>query len=366
MGRFASSKHSEIVMKLGVDEKVIVIGVAADSGCGKSTFMRRLTKVFGGANVGPLGGGFGAPGGWETNTLVSDFTTVICLDDYHANDRQGRKKTCLTALHVKEQNFYLMYEHIKSLKAGEAIKKPIYNHVNGTLDTPETVVPTPIVIIEGLHPLVDPRVRELLDFTIYLDISDDIKFAWKIQRDMAERGWTLEQVKESIEQRKPDFAAYVEPQKEFSDVVISVLPSEISKEPVGKHLKVKLIQRTGLKAFKPAVIIDEDVNVKVVPSSVKTEPTCGVELSYGKEKFYNREVAVVSMDGKLADINDYVKIEKVLSSTAAKTPVELSAELIKVGPNAPGSLDGTGLFQTITALKLREFYETATGKKVAA
>lgn len=55
---------------------------------------------------------------------------------------------------------------------------------------------------------------------------------------MAERGWTLAQVQESIEQRKPDFAAYVAPQMEFSDVVISVLPSDISKEAVGKHLKV--------------------------------------------------------------------------------------------------------------------------------
>lgn len=42
--------------------------------------------------MGPLGGGFGN-GGWETNTLVSDTTTVICLDDYHANDRGGRKIT---------------------------------------------------------------------------------------------------------------------------------------------------------------------------------------------------------------------------------------------------------------------------------
>lgn len=110
---------SSLRMQLGKDEKVIVIGVAADSGCGKSTFMRRLTKVFGGKNVGPLGGGFGAPGGWETNTLVSDMTTVICLDDYHANDRNGRKVSGLTALHVKEQNFDLMYEHIKALKAGQ-------------------------------------------------------------------------------------------------------------------------------------------------------------------------------------------------------------------------------------------------------
>lgn len=170
----------DVSMKVAPGEKVTVIGVAADSGCGKSTFMRRLTKVFGGSNVGPLGGGFGAPGGWETNTLISDVSTVICLDDYHANDRAGRKVSGLTALHVKEQNFDLMYEHIKALKSGQSISKPIYNHVNGTLDTPETVEPTPIVIVEGLHPLVDPRVRDLLDFTIYLDISDEIKFAWKV------------------------------------------------------------------------------------------------------------------------------------------------------------------------------------------
>ena len=353
-------------MKLGADEKVIVIGVAADSGCGKSTFMRRLTKVFGGTNVGPLGGGFGAPGGWETNTLVSDMSTVICLDDYHANDRAGRKKSGLTALHVKEQNFDLMYEHIKALKAGNSISKPIYNHVNGTLDKPETVAPTPIVIVEGLHPLVDSRVRELLDFTIYLDISDEIKFAWKIQRDMAERGWTLQQVQDSIEQRKPDFAAYVAPQMEFSDVVISVLPSTISKEAVGKHLKVKLVQKMGKKGLVPSYILDTNSEVTVTPKLVKHEPTCGVQLKSYTQPYYGREVAVVEMDGKLTDINDYKLIDKLFSESAVKTPGELSAELIKVGPNSPGSMDGTGLFQTLTSLKLREFYEIFTGKKVKA
>jgi phosphoribulokinase len=113
----------------------IVIGVAADSGCGKSTFMRRLTSIFGGDIVGPLGGGFGN-GGWETNTLVSDLTTVICLDDYHLNDRGGRKITQRTALDPLENNFDLMYDQIKALKDGNTVEKPIYNHVNGTLDTP--------------------------------------------------------------------------------------------------------------------------------------------------------------------------------------------------------------------------------------
>merc|ERR1719335_964181 len=117
----SAAPHRRFSMRtaaLGKDEPVVVIGVAADSGCGKSTFMRRLTNVFGGEQVGPLGGGFGN-GGWETNTLVSDQTTVICLDDYHLNDRQGRKVSGLTALNTKEQKFDLMAEHIQKLKNGE-------------------------------------------------------------------------------------------------------------------------------------------------------------------------------------------------------------------------------------------------------
>merc|ERR1712146_502967 len=160
-----------------------------------------------------------------------------------------------------EQNFDLMAEQIADLKSGKSIAKPIYNHVNGTLDKPETVEPTPIVIIEGLHPFVDPRVRDLLDFSIYLDISDDIKFAWKIQRDMAERGWTLEQVKESIEARKPDFSAYVEPQLGEADVVISVLPSETSKADVGQHLKVKLVQVMNKSGLDPTFMLSKDATI---------------------------------------------------------------------------------------------------------
>ena len=152
--------------------------------------MRRLTNIFGGEKVGPLGGGFGN-GGWETNTLVSDLTTVICLDDYHLNDRSGRKVTGLTALNPLENNFDLMFEQMQALKSGQSISKPIYNHVNGTLDTPETIEPTPIIIIEGLHPIWDERVHSLLDFSLYLDISDDVKLNWKIQRDMEERGVSI-------------------------------------------------------------------------------------------------------------------------------------------------------------------------------
>merc|ERR1719159_498594 len=277
--------NSMRVNALGKDEPVVLIGVAADSGCGKSTFMRRLVNVFGGDTVGPLGGGFGN-GGWETNTLVSDQTTVLCLDDYHLNDRQGRKVSGLTALNTKEQKFDLMYEQLAALKRGEEVKKPIYNHVNGTLDTPETIKPTPILIIEGLHPFVDERVRKLIDFSIYLDITDEVKFAWKIERDMKERGHSLESIQASIEARKPDFDAYVAPQRANSDLVIQVLPTELTNDETGKILKVRFIQATDKDNFEPSYLFDEGSTISWTPCGSKL--TCeypGVMLKYGSDTF---------------------------------------------------------------------------------
>lgn len=134
-----------VVCKTG--NKTVVIGLAADSGCGKSTFMRRLTSVFGGAASPPKGGN---P---DSNTLISDTTTVICLDDYHSLDRNGRKREKVTALDPRAQNFDLMYEQVKALKEGKAVDKPIYNHVTGLLDPPERIESPDILVIEGLHPM---------------------------------------------------------------------------------------------------------------------------------------------------------------------------------------------------------------------
>ena len=113
----------------------MIIALAADSGCGKSTFMRRMTGVFGADAKPPEGGN---P---DSNTLLSDMTTVICLDDYHSLDRTGRKETGITALDPRAQDFDLMYEQVKAIKDGKAIEKPIYNHVSGLLDPAETIEP---------------------------------------------------------------------------------------------------------------------------------------------------------------------------------------------------------------------------------
>jgi phosphoribulokinase len=360
---FSARRTSSLNMALKEGQTPIVIGVAADSGCGKSTFMRRLTNIFGGDVVGPLGGGFGTEGGWETNTLVSDLTTVICLDDYHLNDREGRKVTQRTALDPLENNFDLMYEQVKALKDGETVMKPIYNHVNGTLDTPEKIEPTPIIIFEGLHPMHDDRVRELLDFTLYLDISPDVKLNWKVQRDTEERGHSLESIMASIEARKPDFDAFIDPQKKLSDMIIEVLPTDLDKEDK-KTLKVKCIQKEGVTDFAPCYIFDEGSKIEWTPAPEKlSSPEPGMKLASYKDEYFGSDVQVVEMDGNFDNIQELVYVESAMSNTKTKFYGEMTQAMLSLA-DAPGSNNGTGLMQTLAAFAIRDLYakKTASAK----
>jgi phosphoribulokinase len=341
------------------DVKPVMIGLAADSGCGKSTFMRRVTQVFGGEPKPPAGGN---P---DSNTLLSDLTTVICLDDYHAHDRQGRKDLKITALCPEAQAFDLMAEQVKAIKDGKSISKPIYNHVTGNLDDPEEIQPTPIFIIEGLHPFYDERVRDLLDFKIYLDISDEVKFAWKIQRDMAERGHSLESIKASIEARKPDFDAYIDPQKKEADVVVQVLPTQlIPDDNEGKVLRVRLIQKEGVKNFEPTYLFDEGSTISWIPCGRKL--TCsypGIKFFYGPDTYYGDEVSVLEMDGQFDKLEELIYVESHLSNTSTKFYGEITQQMLK-NSSFPGSNNGTGLFQTIIGLKVRDLYEQVSKTEV--
>merc|ERR1719310_1228103 len=334
--------------------KSVVIGLAADSGCGKSTFMRRLTSIFGGESK-------LLDIGRETNTLVSDMTTVICLDDYHKWDRTGRKSNeewpdGISALHKDCQLWDKMAKDVTNLKSDTAVDKPIYNHITGELDPDEHVEPTPIVIFEGLHPMVDDRVAEALDLSIYLDITDEVKFAWKAQRDIAERGATMEEVQAAIDGRKPDFAAYVEPQKAKADIVVQVLLSDLIDDPTGKYLKVKLIQKKGLKV-PPAYFFDEGATVEWTPNPAKLSTSApGVKIASYDDDWYGNPVTVIEMDGKVDDLEELVYVESQLCNAGTKYYGELTEQMVKNG-EAPGSDNGSGLFQTICSFKIREAYE---------
>merc|ERR1712037_341503 len=129
---------------------------------------------------------------------------------------------------------------------------------------------------------MDEGVRNTLDLGIYIDIVNEVKFAWKVQRDVAERGWTEEQVQEDIQKRLPDFSAYVDPQKADADVILRYEPSDKGLP----FLKVKLIQKKD-GAF-PTVTLKKEL--KLTGSEV------GATLKQYDDDWFGNAVTVVEMD----------------------------------------------------------------------
>lgn len=199
----------------------IFVGIGGDSGSGKTTLTSAFFSLFG-----------------------ADRITSICLDDYHSLDRRQRGLVGLTALNPRANNFALMEEQVWSLKRGEPIMKPLYDHSDGTLKPPELVEPREVVIMQGLHPFLIPGVRNAFDVRVWLDPEPGLRIEWKVQRDVAKRGYTREQVLAEVEARRPDVAAYIEPQRRYADMVVRFHHGSRSAD-MG-HLSVEITQRHTL------------------------------------------------------------------------------------------------------------------------
>merc|ERR1711990_347527 len=142
--------------------------------------------------------------------------------------------------------------------------------------------------------------------------TDSVKFAWKAQRDIAERGATMEDVQKAIDARKPDFSAYVEPQKEKADIVIQVLMSDLVDDPTGKFLKVKYIQKKSVEVCKAPFLFDKGSKITWTPNGDKLSSTEGVVLSSYDDEWFGQPVSVVEMDGKVDELEELIYVESAL------------------------------------------------------
>merc|ERR1712137_934776 len=264
----------------------------------------------------------------------------------------GRKATGLTALDAKENDFALMGAQIEALKQGKAVWKPIYNHDTGNKDPPELIEPNKVMVFEGLHPIYDEKARSELDLGIYIDIVNEVKFAWKVQRDVAERGWTEEQVKADIDKRLPDFSAFVDPQKANADVILRYEPSDKGLP----FLKVKLIQKKGSNF--PPISLKKDLSLS------GSKP--GATLKMYDDEWFGNDVSVVEMDGEIDMDNMEAQLKEIEDNLEGLTLKlgELTEAMTKL-KSSPGSQNGAGLLQTVIAMKVREVYEAITGKTAA-
>ena len=186
---------------------VYIIGVAGDSGSGKTSFTRSIRHLFG-----------------------DELVSTITLDDYHLLDREQRKERNITPLVPEANNLPGLEKDLSALKEGKPIEKMVYNHSLGTLEGPVLFRPSKIVILEGLHTLYSDTLRELIDFSLYVDPADDVKQEWKLKRDMEKRGYTEREVLVEIKNRQHDYECYIAPQKEYADAVVHIAFSHYGRD----------------------------------------------------------------------------------------------------------------------------------------
>lgn len=133
---------------------MLIIGIAGGSGSGKSTIARLIAEKFG------------------------DDVTVLRHDDYYKaqhdltlEERARQNYDCPEAFDTA-----LMAEHIRALRAGQAIDCPIYDYmIHDRVTETRRIEPRPVLLIDGILVLADARLRDLMDIRIFVDTDADIR-----------------------------------------------------------------------------------------------------------------------------------------------------------------------------------------------
>lgn len=178
--------------------KCNIIAIAGDSGSGKTTLMRALEPLFG-----------------ENSTLKLE------TDRYHKWERGDKNYNTYTHLHPEANHLEKMYEDVYDLKIGNDIYQIDYDHSSGKFTQKEKIDSKDNLILCGLHTIYDNKIKEILDIKIFVDTDRELIKKWKIQRDVVERGYTLEKVLNQIEAREKDYEEFISIQKNSSDIIIN-------------------------------------------------------------------------------------------------------------------------------------------------
>jgi uridine kinase len=178
-----------------------VIGVAGGSGSGKSTVTREVLAAVG-----------------------ADRVAVLMQDDYYLDQSElSFEERCKTNYdHPDAFDWPLLMQHVQALRDGQSVDKPVYDFTNHIRAGDRvTVKPAPIIVVEGLFALFDPALRKLLSLKVFVDTAPDVRFIRRLQRDIAERGRSAENVIEQYLQTvRPMHKQFIEPTKRNAHVIL--------------------------------------------------------------------------------------------------------------------------------------------------
>lgn len=178
-----------------------IIGVAGGSGSGKSTVTDYIISEIGAKKV------------------------AVIMQDYYYKDLShltldDRKK--INFDHPDAFDWELLTAHVNNLYNGLPIEMPTYDFAQYTRRRETIVVlPSQIVIFEGIFALMDQNLRSLMALKIYVDTASDIRFIRRLQRDITERGRNVESViRQYLDYVRPMHNQFIEPTKRYSHIII--------------------------------------------------------------------------------------------------------------------------------------------------
>ena len=179
----------------------LVIGVAGGSGSGKTTVVRRIVE-----SLGP------------------EHVTVLDHDRYYRdrNDLRLEERAALNYDHPDSLETDLLVQHVRALRTGRPVEVPRYDFTrHARLGEKDTFQPRRALIVEGILIFTDAALRDLMDIKVFVDTDSDTRFIRRLQRDVAERGRTMESVIDQYQSTvKPMHLEFVEPSKRYADVII--------------------------------------------------------------------------------------------------------------------------------------------------
>ncbi len=198
--------------------EVMVIGIAGGTGSGKTTLTRKLMERFG-----------------------SDVSVLNHDNYYKAHDDMPFEERCkLNYDHPDSFDTPLMVEHLKALRAGQAVDCPTYDYtVHNRAKETVRVKPTRVIVVEGILLFESPELRELMDIKLFVDTDADVRILRRLVRDVKERGRSMDSVvSQYLTTVKPMHEAFVEPSKKYADLIIP----EGGRNPVALEMLIRRVQ----------------------------------------------------------------------------------------------------------------------------
>ena len=178
-----------------------IIGIAGGTGSGKTTVVRKIVQA-----------------------LPPHYVAVVPLDSYY-NDTSHmteEERHAINFDHPDAFDWKLLTKQINMLRNGQAVEQPTYSYIlcNRLKETVH-VEPKPVIIIEGIMTLINKKLRDIMDLKIFVDTDSDERLIRNIQRDVVERGRTVDDVLDRyLNVLKPMHEQFIEPTKKYADLII--------------------------------------------------------------------------------------------------------------------------------------------------